>query len=92
MRKHAASFLSPVYFLINIEFFLIYSVANEAEASARWGVLGGVRGVCECGAISSLLYYPDTLVDPDTCLGYLCSTTLIFHRSWVELVESLSIR
>ena len=50
-----------------------------------WGAFGGgvcvewgVCGVCESGVRSlgerkyrSPLYYPDTLVNPDTCLGVL---------------------
>ena len=38
-----------------------------------WGVCGGV-GVLEAVVereYRSPLYYPDTLVNPDTCLGYL---------------------
>ena len=43
------------------------------------GAWGGVCGVCntiplffDCEAVTTLapLYYPDTLVNPDTCLGH----------------------
>ena len=62
-------------------------VGRAWSVSGVFGCMGRKEGVS-----LAPLYYQDTLVDPDTCLGYLCSTTLIFHRSWVELVESLSIR
>ena len=35
--------------------FFIYKVAKEAEASARWGVLGGVRGAIRVGIARSAL-------------------------------------
>ena len=46
-----------------------------------WGVCGACVGVCWgfMGEKVSLapLYYPDTFVNPDTCLGEPCNVTIM---------------
>ena len=51
-----------------------------------WGVRGGRVGGGGGGVVErkyrSPLYYPDTLVNPDTCLGLKVCTTIVQSRPW----------